>query len=672
MKNQKIMNYLFYEGVFMKNCIILSIFIFLFISCGNKGDEKSENKTSRKSVKIKKEILLKIPKTIFKDDINRFQIPPYKVIYFLKNFVDPYTYYFFEFNPATFLTRFLYTNKNEKFIIEKLYFKKERVFALVKEGDKYSIIEIKIDGSKKYKKLGNIKCKIGIIQKNTYLSPDAKYYFCYKKITKDNDYYDTEWTENYLGIDLHILKTGKKILSYKNKNMIPEFNFKVKWEKEKFYFQLKDSYDYVYNKGPAPPDYALKGVWEVNIKNKKVKRFRGKNISISMNKSKMETTDGTWRMEFSKLNFYERKYRNSLKIPVAKNGLSNPTFFGWIPYKITKKEKNLIWRPVRIPKFIDISLGEDEKTKLRKMMKTPHEATGYAISRDGKSMITSGDKEPVSWKKIKGKWKSIKHLGDQNAINVDFSNDGKWYLVQEKTNSFVLWDAKLGKKLERIGQYLGIFTKNSKYLLSTQKLSNNKDGSELNVHNISSDVDLLHTTKICNPDVIALTSKNFIGVGCSFDKVEFYQLIEKKSGNGKIILKPVGKIKFKNPGQILSMDFSKDGKVIAIAMDKRVELREVSSGKLLASLKGHHSLISSVIWVKNKLITASYDGNVVLWNNKGKILNFFEKIDGVTFKLTQIKGEKVAGLVKNLGSLVYWDLKTGKKVDSLVISTYPE
>lgn len=118
------------------------------------------------------------------------------------------------------------------------------------------------------------------------------------------------------------------------------------------------------------------------------------------------------------------------------------------------------------------------------------------------------------------------------------------------------------------------------------------------------------------------------------------------------------------PQNVLSAALSPDGQTIAWSLeDNTIQLIQVPSGRLMNTLEGHTDIVSKLRFSPSgdKLLSASHDGSVRVWDSKGNLLQAMEVGSEVVGIGISFDGTRLATVPFD-GPLEVWDLTTYQKV----------
>jgi len=124
---------------------------------------------------------------------------------------------------------------------------------------------------------------------------------------------------------------------------------------------------------------------------------------------------------------------------------------------------------------------------------------------------------------------------------------------------------------------------------------------------------------------------------------------------------------FAIPGEeITGAALSPDGKVATTSMGGSVAIWDVSTGTIVATLKGHRETVRAVAFGADstRIVTASLDHTAKLWDGDGKVLATFEHPDEVRSVALARDGSRVV-TIANDGIARLWIASTGTLVGTL-------
>ena len=234
------------------------------------------------------------------------------------------------------------------------------------------------------------------------------------------------------------------------------------------------------------------------------------------------------------------------------------------------------------------------------------------FSPDGKTLVSSSWDKPLKLWATESGLELATFTGDPGvAFSVAFSPDGKIVASAGEDMQVRIWDVASHQLLQSLSGHTALvgevtFSPDGKLLASvsddsTAKLwSTATWGKQVTLNGHSSGISSL----AFSPDGKMLATGDLAG------KVILWNSVSgKKVGNLSL------------SGEVPALAFSRDGKVVACATDKTIELWEVASSKFLTRLVGHSQLINGVAFSPDpnaafSLATSSWDKTVKLWPSK--------------------------------------------------------
>jgi WD40 repeat protein len=121
------------------------------------------------------------------------------------------------------------------------------------------------------------------------------------------------------------------------------------------------------------------------------------------------------------------------------------------------------------------------------------------------------------------------------------------------------------------------------------------------------------------------------------------------------------------PKNITSAALASDGQTLAWALeDYSLQLVQVSDGKTIHTLKGHSNAVFKLRFssTSDKLFSASHDGSVRIWDDKGDLLQVIETGGEIVGIGVSQDGTKLATIPFD-GPVELWDLVTNRKITTL-------
>ena len=151
-------------------------------------------------------------------------------------------------------------------------------------------------------------------------------------------------------------------------------------------------------------------------------------------------------------------------------------------------------------------------------------------------------------------------------------------------------------------------------------------------------------------------------------KTKEIELISKWINQGAIDDTPVSARKkynaknpptYSTPPVIAAVDFSPDGKsLVSGSDDLKIKLWDIEKSKLLTTLDGHDSLISSIAYIDDKsFISVGLDGIVKIWDVTKRMTVKTLKLNDPIFNLQLSSDRKSAYLGCKAGNIIYSSLK---------------
>lgn len=260
-------------------------------------------------------------------------------------------------------------------------------------------------------------------------------------------------------------------------------------------------------------------------------------------------------------------------------------------------------------------------TELRTLKQRTNKVRSIALSSDGNTFASSGDDVKL-WDLANGG--ALRRLTASRSFVVGFSPDGKTVATENTKGGIDLFNVPGGTLLRSLG--------------------------EPSIENRSTAI----TSIAFSPD-----NQTFAAVR------EGIELWNVSTG------KKIKTMEFADSDEPISLAFSPDGKTMAIGTGLEgdaffgVELRQVSSGKLLRSLSGHTASVQSVAFSPDgkTVASGSWDGTVRLWNvATGKLVRRLKS----RFQTSVAFSPDGKILASDDGSMVkLWDVRTGRELRTL-------
>ena len=226
--------------------------------------------------------------------------------------------------------------------------------------------------------------------------------------------------------------------------------------------------------------------------------------------------------------------------------------------------------------------------------------TAMAVSPDGKILAAEQERELLLWDIDKNRAIEKFETGTQNGLA--FSPDGK-ILTSD------LWEvrfSKEGRKFHRLnfgsGGYNVVYSPDGMTLAKGGPVNSatyfwNKAGEQVKSN----------WQVYINQYAFSPLGKSLAGGSRTTLEVNLY---ERATGKKRL--------KYMDKSGVLALAFSPDGKILAAAPanDESCILLETDTGKEIAHLKGHSSLILSLAFAPDgtKLATGSIDGTILIWD----------------------------------------------------------
>ena len=107
-------------------------------------------------------------------------------------------------------------------------------------------------------------------------------------------------------------------------------------------------------------------------------------------------------------------------------------------------------------------------------------------------------------------------------------------------------------------------------------------------------------------------------------------------------------------------------KLISASYDGTIKIWDLSSGKVLQTLEGHQRSVNSILVFGGKLISASHDGSIKIWDlSSGKVLQTLDDHRAMVTSILVFGGKLISASYSYDGSIKIWDLSSGKILQTL-------
>ena len=148
-----------------------------------------------------------------------------------------------------------------------------------------------------------------------------------------------------------------------------------------------------------------------------------------------------------------------------------------------------------------------------------------------------------------------------------------------------------------------------------------------------------------------------------------FRQVELRSTELKTVLRTIDS----HPGKINSVQFSRDGKWLVTAsgisgLYGLASVFDVQTGKLIRSVEGHRdSMYAAVLSPDGKLIaTGSYDKRILLWNAKtGTLIRDISGHNDAVYDLAFSPDSKLLASASGDETIKIWQVSTGRRLDTL-------
>lgn len=298
----------------------------------------------------------------------------------------------------------------------------------------------------------------------------------------------------------------------------------------------------------------------------------------------------------------------------------------------------------------------------------------------------------------------IKSYGIQeNAIYVDFSNDGKE--VISISNNFImkLWGRENSEILktielqcENLGNFISFYQKNELFLVNTEKkimILDREEGEIIKSYDVEENSIIKQViAPIGTNKIYVLEDKKKILV-LDFETLKIIEIFDSHSKrinsvevshNNKLILSSSSDNSVKlwdlsnkkclnsynvHDGPVNSAIFSSDDEIImSCSEDRLIKLFYKDSGEIIKTLKGHSGNVSHCIFSPNEqeILSGSHDCTLKIWNKtSGIVLKTIENENPVTFVAFSPNGQEIAAsfMEKSHGNQNAADLHISIKKD---------
>lgn len=156
----------------------------------------------------------------------------------------------------------------------------------------------------------------------------------------------------------------------------------------------------------------------------------------------------------------------------------------------------------------------------------------------------------------------------------------------------------------------------------------------------------------------------------TFDKANIQNQVNNFLKEALYHVKEINRLE-KHEDEVMDVDFSPDGKLIAtVSTDRTVKIWNFQ-GKLLHNLKGHQDLVYRVKFspTENIIATASWDGTVKLWTTKGRFIRKLEH-DGAVYGVVFFPDGKTIASADDKGYVKIWTTQ-GKLITKFLAHSMP-